>query len=332
MNIFLSIIIPVYNVEAYLENCLFSILNQEFKDYEIILIDDGSTDNSGKICDNYASKYENIVVVHQSNLGVSSARNKGLFLARGKYIHFVDSDDTIDADTYIKNIPILQANSNIDFLSFPINFHRRGLVERKYVHSAVYKGSHEIFMYYFNGRKLKSMDVFLWHKIFRKTVFCNIFFPVGKICEDVFIIPLICQNSQYAVCTPYGGYNYYKRQGSLLDLSTGMFRTQYILDTVESTLNCLCYAKEIKQLNRSRISSYIGLVLLFEKSLLKENSERKSKIEQRLYTEMPSIKDLIFYSYKSDKFIIIFILLAKVLGFKYALRLFNLLTGNNGRA
>lgn len=85
MNIFLSIIIPVYNVEAYLESCLFSILNQNFKEYEILLIDDGSTDNSGKICDDYANKYKNIVVVHQPNLGVSSARNKGLSLAKGNY-------------------------------------------------------------------------------------------------------------------------------------------------------------------------------------------------------------------------------------------------------
>lgn len=123
MNIFLSIIIPVYNVEAYLENCLFSILNQNFKEYEILLIDDGSTDNSGKICDNYANKYKNIVVVHQPNLGVSSARNKGLSLAKGKYLHFIDSDGTIDADTYIKNIPILQADTHIDILSFPINVH-----------------------------------------------------------------------------------------------------------------------------------------------------------------------------------------------------------------
>lgn len=327
MNIFLSIIIPVYNVEAYLENCLFSILNQDFKDYEIILIDDGSTDNSGEICDNYAYNYHNVVVVHQVNQGVSVARNKGLSLAKGEYIHFMDADDTIDTDTYEKNISILKANSNIDFLSFPINFHRGELVERKYVHSAVYKGSHEIFIHYFNGRKLQSMDVFLWHKIFRKTIFSNIVFPAGKICEDVFVIPLICRNSRYAVCTPYGGYNYYKRQGSLLNSYSIKYKTQYVLDTIESTLDCLLYAKEIKQLNRSCISSYIGLALLFEKTLLEDNSERKSRIEQRLYSEMPSIKNFIFYSYKSDRFCGVFILLAKVLGFRYALRLFHLFIG-----
>lgn len=326
MNIFLSIIIPVYNVEAYLENCLSSVINQEFKEYEIILIDDGSTDNSGKICDNYASKYENIVVVHQPNLGVSSARNKGLSLARGKYIHFIDSDDTINSDTYIKNIPVLQVDSNIDFLSFPINFHRKEGVLRKYEHSAIYKGSHEIFMNYFYGRKFQSMDLFLWHKIFKKDIFWNVSFPLQhKTCEDVFVIPLICQNSQYVVCTPYGGYNYYKRQNSLLHSYSTVYNTEYVLDTIESTLNCLLYAKQIKKLNKYRISSYIGVVLLFERSLLSFDTKEIKEIEKRLYKEMPSVKEFVLYSYKEDRLVAGFILLAKLIKFKNAFKLFHYL-------
>ena len=90
-----SIIIPVYNVEKYLKKCLTSIVQQNFNDYELILVDDGSTDMSGKICDEFEEKYNNIIVMHISNSGVSNARNKGLEIARGEYIWFVDSDDYI---------------------------------------------------------------------------------------------------------------------------------------------------------------------------------------------------------------------------------------------
>ncbi len=93
-----SIIVPVYNGETYLEDCLESILCQTYKETEIILIDDGSTDNSGKICDLYAMKYGNVVSLHQKNSGVSKARNLGLNCAKGEYIYFCDSDDILHQD------------------------------------------------------------------------------------------------------------------------------------------------------------------------------------------------------------------------------------------
>lgn len=100
MKELISIIVPVYNVEQYLDDCLISIINQTYKNLEIILIDDGSTDNSGKICDKYAEKYSRIIVIHKENGGVSSARNAGLHIARGVYIGFVDPDDWIAEDMY----------------------------------------------------------------------------------------------------------------------------------------------------------------------------------------------------------------------------------------
>ena len=96
----ISIIIPVYNVEKYLRKCLDSIINQTYKKLEIILIDDGSTDNSGKICEEYAKKDDRIIVIHKENAGVSSARNRGIELANGKYIGFIDSDDWIEENMY----------------------------------------------------------------------------------------------------------------------------------------------------------------------------------------------------------------------------------------
>ena len=91
----ISVIIPVYNCEEYLETCVDSIQNQTFTDFEIILVDDGSPDNSGKICDILAEKYNNIIALHQENQGQAAARNNGVKIAHGEWLHFVDSDDLI---------------------------------------------------------------------------------------------------------------------------------------------------------------------------------------------------------------------------------------------
>lgn len=91
----ISVIVPVYNVEEYLPTCIESILNQTYKDLEILLIDDGSTDNSGRICDEYAKRDNRCIVIHQPNKGVYNARNTGLEHVKGEYISFIDSDDYI---------------------------------------------------------------------------------------------------------------------------------------------------------------------------------------------------------------------------------------------
>jgi len=100
----LSIVVPVYNAEPYLQKCLESIRNQIFQNFEVLMIDDGSTDGSSIICDDYATLDERFIVIHQNNQGVSAARNKGLEIAQGYYVGFVDSDDWIEPDMYEKMI------------------------------------------------------------------------------------------------------------------------------------------------------------------------------------------------------------------------------------
>ena len=99
-----SIIIPVYNVEKYLEECVNSILNQKIKNYEIILVDDGSTDSSGEICDKMSANNQEITVIHQKNQGLSEARNSGIKKATGEYLMFVDSDDFINENVNLNKI------------------------------------------------------------------------------------------------------------------------------------------------------------------------------------------------------------------------------------
>lgn len=107
-----SIIIPVYNVEMYIEECLNSVLNQSFPDYEVVLIDDGSTDNSGKICDQYASEYQCVKVVHQENKGQAQARNLGIAFAKGDYVLFLDGDDYWVSDENLSKLAKLIQKNN----------------------------------------------------------------------------------------------------------------------------------------------------------------------------------------------------------------------------
>lgn len=106
----ISVIVPVYGVEKYLPKCIESLVKQTFKDIEIILVDDGSPDSCGKICDEYAENYEQLVVIHQVNQGVSVARNAGLKIAKGEYIGFVDPDDYVDCQMYEVMVNKLQAS------------------------------------------------------------------------------------------------------------------------------------------------------------------------------------------------------------------------------
>ena len=115
----ISVIVPVYNVEPYLKRCLDSIINQSLNEIEILIIDDGSTDKSGEICDEYAKLDNRIRVIHQENGGLSRARNVGLDQAQGKYIMFVDSDDLLK-EIFVKSLMILLKNTMLTLLCFAI--------------------------------------------------------------------------------------------------------------------------------------------------------------------------------------------------------------------
>lgn len=112
----LSVIVPVYNAQKYLDKCIQSIVNQKYKEYELILVDDGSSDNSAAICDSYADSYGNITVIHQTNQGPICARRNGVNAAKGEYITFVDADDWVDENIYIHFQEYM--NKNVDLITF----------------------------------------------------------------------------------------------------------------------------------------------------------------------------------------------------------------------
>lgn len=122
MQALISVIVPVYNVAPYLRQCVDSILSQSYTNLEVLLIDDGSTDESGAICDEYAQQDSRVKVIHKSNDGLSSARNVGLSLASGEWISFVDSDDWLDTNIYQKCIDELERYPDLDLVRFFINY------------------------------------------------------------------------------------------------------------------------------------------------------------------------------------------------------------------
>jgi len=205
----LSIITPVYNVEAYLDRCVQSILSQSYRNIELILIDDGSTDGSTGLCDKWAAKDSRVVVVHQTNAGVSAARNAGLKIARGDYLTFVDPDDFLAPDTYFLNMAYLQAHQEVDMLQYPycnyisddeaLDYHRPA--------PALLSGAEEIFKNWWSGSPLEYV---IWNKIYKRSLWENVRFNVGHISEDTCLVPKFV-NQAKAVCISDQGLYYYQR-------------------------------------------------------------------------------------------------------------------------
>ena len=130
----LSIIVPVYRVSGTLRRCVDSIVSQTFKDWELILVDDGSPDDCGTICDEYAGKDDRIRVIHKANGGLSDARNAGLKVAQGEFVTFVDSDDYIRQDTYEHVMKFADEEDELEIIEYPIRTHQRAGTEIRQHH------------------------------------------------------------------------------------------------------------------------------------------------------------------------------------------------------
>lgn len=212
-----SVIVPVYHVEKYLKKCVDSIINQTYKNLEIILVDDGSPDNCPKICDNYALKDNRIKVIHKVNGGLSDARNAGIDAASGDYLMFVDSDDFIepemievlynalfdnDATMSICNYKLVYENPD-DYVDDDVSPIKDGII---------------------SGKELIS-DLFFnkyWHwviavcKLYRKELFDNVHFPLDRQHEDQYIFHKIVLQCEKIACVSVPMYNYLQRCGSIM--------------------------------------------------------------------------------------------------------------------
>lgn len=300
----ISIIVPIYNVEEYLPRCIDSILAQTFKDFELILVDDGSLDNCGKICDEYAQKDDRIVVIHKENGGLSDARNAGIDVATGEYIGFIDSDDWIDSNMYyvlynnaIKNMADIseclftQCSDNI------VVKQPNKIIEK------VFSKENAIIELY-NNDNFGSITV--WNKLFKKSLFDIIKFPFGKINEDQFVTPKLFYYANCVVFCNYIGYYYFSRQNSIMNSDFSLKK----LDAVYAYKDNRDFLIEhnLKQALKYNDATYCFVLLKYWK-LFKENNyirneyaviiEEYRKLKFKfLSNDVLSIKEKIVLLYK----------------------------------
>lgn len=233
-----SVIIPIYKVEPYLEKCILSVLAQTFQDFEIILVDDGSPDHCGAICDIYAAADSRITVIHKDNGGLSSARNAGLKIARGEYIYFLDSDDYIDPDLLEK---ALSGIEGFDMVSFDFRkVDERGNVLKHYSfwHGQIRWENEE-------DQYLFFIDIFFrygvwsaWSRMYRKSIIDEnklYFEDNNKIfAEDLYFTFLYLVHSRSINCLDGEYYNYRIRADSIMGEQIKHYNLGRIIELIKA--------------------------------------------------------------------------------------------------
>lgn len=283
MEPLLSIIVPIYNVEQYLERCIESIINQTYKNLEIILVDDGSKDNSGTIADTYASKDNRIKVIHKENGGLSDARNHGLDQAKGKYIIFIDSDDFIDssmceilfatAEKYSSDI--VSCNYYIFQDENHISVHSMSIQEDEKVFSGI-----DILKYYLIKTEPFDLNI-VCNKIFKADLFnskdSQIRFPEGRVQEDNFTTFRLFAKSDVVTTINQPLYYYLQRADSIM----ANFSKKFVKDTIDSHTYMATYLLEHKvdvmcELQLYLLNSYTDL---YRKICLLDNADKQDYID-----------------------------------------------------
>ena len=263
----ISIIIPVYNTEKYLEKCIKSVLNQSIKNIEVILIDDGSTDGSGIICDKYAKIDNRIIVIHQENKGVSTARNAGIQKSTGEYIGFVDADDYIESNMFeilCNNIN----NCNSDIVICNYNLIKKNKVQGKNFRNIKEIITREKFLY---NMANNTFNGFLWNKLYKKSIILKNNLKLDEkisYCEDFVFNVEYSQFVNKASVVNYRLYNYVQRKESVVNRAFSSKR----LDVLNSYNKII---DKLKNYNTSIVRKYE--ILYTEEAIRLENLYLKSK-------------------------------------------------------
>lgn len=210
----LSVIIPIYNVDKYIRECFDSILSQEFADIEFICIDDGSTDTSGHICDEYAARDTRFIVKHTTNQGASAARNLGLSLAQGDYIAWIDPDDYVTTD-WLSNITQTIREYNCDILVFDyIRVKNNQTIIKQYREKSGYVDQLQFLSDITDDQIIQSQ---LWQKVFKRELFHDIRFPLNITCmEDYAILHFLVEKANNVFYLRKPLYYYRQRNDSLV--------------------------------------------------------------------------------------------------------------------
>lgn len=274
-NPLVSIIIPVYNVEEFLARCLDSILVQTYANIEVLLVDDGSTDNSSEICDKFTAVDSRIIVFHKKNGGVSTARNLGIGHAKGDYICFVDSDDTVEPDMIqymLQNalaydtdiscclLDVVEVNGNIRYLT-KANW---GLCKNT-----------DIIALYFTDQFIKDQMYGPYNKLFKSTIVKNKTFKPYKLGEDILFVfeVLLCSNNIYIGNKV--GYHYLHRVGSAMTSVFSKKKLDYIFAVKEIVKLCKDQAPYILDVARNWLFYHYLITL---RRIIINNSQKQFSI------------------------------------------------------
>ena len=286
----ISIIIPVYKVEKYLEKCIESVLKQTYTNLQVILVDDGSPDNCGKICDEYAKKDSRIEVIHKVNGGLSDARNVGIAKAKGKYIGFVDSDYYIKEDMYeilINLIKEYDADVSIcnlyDVIEGKEYIRNKENGIKEYNRIDILK---EVLLD-------KNIQSYAWNKLYKKELFNEIKYPIGKKYEDIGTTFYIFEKCNKVVVTSEPEYYYLKRADSLVNNVT----ESTVLDYTEIIIQRYLYTqKNIEELRKYN-NYYLAKTLITAHN----DIELLGSISEKMQEKYKELYNLAFDILKNNK-------------------------------
>lgn len=288
----ISVIVPVYNVEKYLENCIKSVINQSYKDLDIILIDDGSTDESSNICDFYKQHDSRITVLHQMNSGLSAARNAGIEISKGDAIIFLDSDDYLDKFSIEKMVSFLEKyDADISILNMKyVNENFNDEIHEKADEKISILSNIEAIE---ESLYQKNFTCCAPSKLYKKNVIGSIRFPVGKVSEDLATCHLFLDNADRIVFSKYYGY-YYRQQPNSIMHSFNPKR----LDALEWTkkIEDFCRNKYSKILPAAYCRTFnVAIHLLFD---LPEKGEIHDKYIDRIWFDIKRTRLNVLFNYK----------------------------------
>jgi len=289
---------------------------------EIILVDDGSTDRSGDVCDDYARKDDRIVVVHKANGGVNSARNAGLSIAKGKYLTFVDGDDKIEKDTFSLNVQILENDHSIDFVQFPVkkvDVITSDILENLTYHDITIEGKYDLMLNSINGRKINCS---LWSKIFKREIFDFTLNEDLVISEDIYHCGDIVRRIDKVFLSDKGLYVYQRRENSAVN---SVFTDKKLKDIIVSKAYQLDYFHSFRQPSCAYVIAFLEGYMNLLSLMIRMNNYNAEKylVEQYrklLHHESMGIKNFLSFSLAlKDK---IKILVLKTLGERLFRRLY----------
>lgn len=269
----ITVVIPIYNVEKYLKKCIESIIKQTYKNIEIILVNDGSTDNCPKICDEYAKKDKRIIVIHKKNGGVSEARNAGIDIAKGKYITFIDSDDYV-AKEYIENLYVECEKNNTEVSLIGTRYlNKKGkVIFSSKVIQKTYT-SEEAIKQLFLG---KYYDSGVCGKMYKTTLLNNIRFnkdiKIGEDLDVFYKILLKCKNIR--INTKLKMYNYIAR----IDSVTNSVNIEIIEEDIKIAQNMIeDVSTRYPKLKKYAIRRYITINVINIIKLIKSNKIKEEE-------------------------------------------------------